>query len=77
MGATYPETDVNGADLLSTREENFKDAVVSEVGPLTLLSEEIKNLSRENKPEARAVFFDHNAYCVWEDHRLTSDTSSA
>ena len=60
---TFLENNVNGAALLAIQEEFFKDDGVSKVGPLTLLLEEITHLHREKKPEAQAVFVDHNAYC--------------
>ena len=63
IGATFLENNYNGTALLDIQEEKYKAVGVSKVGPLNLLLEEITNLRIENKPEAQAVFVDHNFYC--------------
>ena len=62
LGATSVENNINGTAMLAMKEEFFNSSSVSKVRPLTLLLEEISNLRIENKPEAQAIFVDHNVY---------------
>ena len=61
IGTTFLGNKVNGVSLLIMGREDIKEIGVTQVGPLAILLEEIKNLCREKKSEA--VFFDQNAYC--------------
>ena len=61
IGTTFLENKVNGVALLVMGREDFKEIGVTQVGPLAILLEEIKNLCQEKKAEA--VFVDQNAYC--------------
>ena len=62
LGDTSGENNINSGALLSMKEEKLKSSRASKVRPLTLLLDEISNLHIENKPEAQAIFVDHNVY---------------